>query len=75
MLRNYDKRSFGTIEFSTTARASDAVVKFLENNLPEFPKFLKLQNLSNPNEDIITSNLEIYLQRVLHVFYSMCIIF
>lgn len=63
MLRNYDKRSFGNIEFSTNARAGDAVVKFLENNLHEFPKFLKHQNLSNPNEDLITSALEIYLQR------------
>lgn len=63
MLRNYDKRSFGTIELSTTIRASDAVVKFLDDKLPEFPKFLKMQNLSNPNEDLITSNLEMYLQR------------
>ena len=63
MLRNYDKHYFGNIEFSTTTKAVDAVIKFLDLHLCEFPKFLKSQNLTNINENIITSKLEIFLQR------------
>ena len=63
MLKNYDKHHFGNIDFSTTAKATDAVFKFLDLHLPEFPNFLSSQNLINPNEDIITSKLEIFLQR------------
>jgi hypothetical protein len=63
MLRNYDKRHFGNIDFSTDAKAADAVLKFLDLHLCEFPKFLKALNLRSINEDVITSKLEIYLQR------------
>ena len=63
MLRNYDKQHFGNIEFSTDAKATDAVIKFLDLHLCEFPKFLKSLALTSLNEDIITSKLEIYLQR------------
>lgn len=63
MLKNYDKHHFGNIEFSITTKATSAVINFLDLHLSGFPKFLKEQNLSSLNENIITSKLEIYLQR------------
>ena len=63
MLKNYDKHHFGIIDFSTTAKAKDAIISFLDLKLSDFPKFLRAQNLPNLNEDIITSKLEIFLQR------------
>lgn len=64
MLRNYDKTYQGNIEFSTAKRASVCINNFLQKHLPDFPVFLRtVVDLTTVNEDIITSKLEIYLQR------------
>lgn len=64
MLRNYDKTYQGNIEFSMAKNATACIKAFLQNHLPDFPGFLKKEITSeNINEDLITSKLEIYLQR------------
>jgi hypothetical protein len=64
MLRNYDKHNLGNISFSTSQKAANAIVGFLNSHLPSFPAFLKEQKLESYNEDKVSSMLEIFLQRM-----------
>src|SRR5689334_11189872 len=62
MLRNYNKHHLGNVSFSTTSKAADAIINFLNSHLPNFPVFLKSQKLQRFNEDLISSKLEMFFQ-------------